>query len=466
VLADATHDAATAGDVVDVMVAGATMVATQDRERRELPGGWVAITGGRIVAVGPPGFEPQATRRIDATGCLVTPGLVNAHHHMWQNLTRSYRPMTGEGFLGWLAALYPLWERLDEEAIASSTWVAMAELVSGGCTTTCDHLYLQRAGCGSFFDAQVAAAIDVGMRFTACRGSVDRSQRDGALPPDTFAQDLDDILADSERVVARYHDPSPDSFLRVALAPHSLHAASRELMCQTAELAERLDVRLHTHLAADPSDDQAARDAFSSTPVEWFESVGWATKRSWVAHCVFPSQPEVARLGRAGVGVAHCATALLLMGIGVTPVPELRAAGCPVGLGVDGSSNSDAGSMWMEARTALLAGRSRAGPAAMSARDVLDLATTGGAACLGRDGEIGVLAAGAAGDVVAWPLDDLAHAGAISDPIEAWLRCGPTAPRHVLIGGAPLVDGGQLALPGLEDQLRRHQALARRIQAE
>jgi len=384
---------------------------------------------------------------------------------MWQNLTRAYRPMTGEAFLGWLGALYPLWERLDEEAIGSSTWVALAELVTSGCTTTSDHLYLQRAGCGSFFDAQVAAALDVGVRFTACRGSVDRTQRHGAVPPDSYGQDLDDILADCERVVARYHDPAPLSYLRVALAPHSLHAASRQLMESTAVLAERLDVRLHTHLAADRSDDDAAQAAFGCTPVEWFESVGWATQRSWVAHCVFPSPAEIARLGHAGVGVAHCATALLLMGVGITPVPELRAAGCPVGLGVDGSSNSDAGSMWLEARTALLAGRSRAGPAAMGARDILDLATTGGAACLGRQGEVGVLAPGAAGDVAVWPLDDLAHAGAISDPIEAWLRCGPTAPRHVLVGGRQLVDNGELLLAGVEDRLRTHRKLAERIQS-
>ena len=449
----------------EVLVTGAELVATLDADRREIAGGWVAIAGGAVTAVGPPGHEPPAATTVDARGCLVTPGLVNTHHHMWQNLTRSYRPMTDQAFHGWLGALYPLWERIDTEAIASSTWVAMAELVISGCTTTSDHLYLQPAGCGSLFDSQVETAMAFGMRFTACRGAVDRSRRHGALPPDSIAQDTDTILADCARVVARYHDPSPLSRLRVALAPHSLHAASNELMVGTAALAERLDVRLHTHLAADVADDEAALLAYGCRPVEWFESVGWASPRTWVAHCVFPSAAEIARLGAAGVGVAHCATAMLLMGVGVAPVPSLRASGAPVGLGVDGSSNSDAASLWLEARTALLAGRSRFGPTALSARDVLEMATLGGAACLGRQGEVGVLTAGAAGDVAVWALDDLAHAGAVSDPIEAWLRCGPSAPRHVLIGGTPFVRHGELQVPDLAARLRHHRALATAVQA-
>lgn len=450
---------------VDLVVAGAALVATVDRERRELPGGWVAIDEGRVVGLGPSGPGPPARRRIDASGCLVTPGLVNVHHHMYQNLTRSYRPMTDQGFLGWLAALYPMWARLDEEAIELSTWVGLAELARSGCTTTSDHLYLQNAGSGSFFDAQVAAAADVGIRFTACRGSVDRSQRDGALPPDNVAQDVDTILADCARVVARHHDPSPSSYLRVALAPHSVYAASDELMRGTAELAEKLDVRLHTHLAADRADDVAAMESHGLTPFEWFDSLGWATPRAWVAHCIFPSDVEIKRLGAAGVGVAHCATACLLMGVGITPVKDLRDAGCPVGLGVDGSSNSDSGSAWLEARSALLAGRFRGGPAAMSARDVLELATVGGAACLGRAGEVGELTVGAAGDLAIWPLDDLSHAGAVSDPVEAWLRCGPAAPRHVVVGGRSIVADSELRLTGLDDRLRRHHALARQLQA-
>jgi cytosine/adenosine deaminase-related metal-dependent hydrolase len=360
--------------------------------------------------------------------------------------------------------LYPLWERLDEEAIESSTWVALAELAQSGCTTASDHLYLQNAGCGSFFDAQVAAAADVGLRFTACRGSIDRSQRDGALLPDSVAQDTDTILADCERVVHKYHDRNPLSFLRVALAPHSVYAASDRLMRGTAELGERLDVRIHTHLAADRADEAAARASHGLTPFEWFDSMGWTTPRAWVAHCIFPSESEIAKLGAAGVGVAHCATACLLMGVGITPVTDLRAAGSPVGLGVDGSSNSDSGSAWLEARTALLAGRFRGGPAAMSARDVLELATVGGAACLGRAGEIGQLTVGAAGDLAVWPLDDLAHAGAVSDPIEAWLRCGPAAPRHVVVGGRTIVDDDELLLPGLDDRLRRHRRIARHLQ--
>jgi cytosine/adenosine deaminase-related metal-dependent hydrolase len=457
-------DGAAEGAPADLLVAGATLVATLDDDRTEIAGGWVAVTDGVVVGVGPPGSEPPARERLDARGHLVTPGLVNAHHHLWQNLTRAYRPMTNADFLGWLGALYPLWAQIDAEGIEVSTRVGLAELALGGCTTTSDHLYLQPPDQPSFLDAEIAAAAASGMRFHATRGCVDRGQRVGSPMPDDMTESVDAVLADCERLVGRHHQRGPDAMVQIALGPHSVFGATSELMREVAALAERLDVRLHTHLSGDVADDAYCQDLHGCRPVEWMESLGWITDRTWVAHCFFPDPDEIVRLGAAGVGVAHCATAGLLMGVGVAPVPELRAAGVAVGLGVDGSSNSDAGSMWLEARMAMVANRSRSGPAAFSARDALELATRGGAACLGRLGEIGVLAAGANADLALWPVEGLRWAGAVSDPIEAWLRCGPSAPTHVLVGGRPVVRDGALLQPDLADVLRAHERLARRLQ--
>ncbi len=452
-------------DQADLLVAGAKLVATVDDDEREIPGGWVAISGGLISGVGGAGSEPPAARTLDATGCLVTPGIVNTHHHLSQNLTRSYRPATAAVFVDWLGALYPLWAQLDEESVYVSTWVGLAELALGGCTTTTDHLYIHPVGAGDLLSAEIEAAAEVGLRFQPTYGSMDMSEKDGGLPPDELARDLDHILSESERLVARYHDPSPGSMLRIGLAPHSLMCASRELMRSTAELAERLDVRLHTHLAADRTDDDFAREHFGCRPVEYFDDIGWLSDRTWVAHCIRPDADEVVRLGQARIGVAHCPSASMLSGAGLAPIGELRAAGAPVGLACDGSADSDTGSMWLEARTALLIGRLRQGAPAMQARDVLVMATREGAACLGREGELGVLAVGAAGDVAVWPQEGIRFAGALSDPIEAWLRCGPTSPRHTIVAGRAIVEDGELRLDGTAEMLARHRRASERLQA-
>lgn len=448
---------------VDLLVSGATLVATVDHAGTEIAGGWVAVRDGLVDSVGGPGHEPPALQRIDASGCLVTPGLVNTHQHMWQNLTRSFAPMTKTGFLGWLDVLYPIWAQVGAEDVYLATRVAMAELAASGCTTTADHLYLQRPGTESLIDAQVVAAGESGLRLHATRGSVDRGRRDGSPMPDDMLEDVDDVLADCVRVVGRYHDRSHRSRLQVALGPHSVFGATNRLMSSVAELAESLDVRLHTHVSGDTADEDYCLALHGMRPVDWFESVGYLSDRTWVAHALFPSPDEVVRLGAAGVGVAHCATAALLMGVGIAPVTDLLAAGSPVGIGVDGSSNSDSASMWLEARMVMVAQRFRAGPDAFAARDALAMATRYGAACLGRQGEIGELSPGANADLAIWPVEGLAWSGAVSDPVEAWLRCGPSPPRHVLVGGEPVVADGALS-QDLGDVLARHRAAARRLQ--
>jgi 8-oxoguanine deaminase len=453
-------------DDADLLVTGAKLVATCDGERRELPGGWVAITGGLISGVGrsadPP---PAAGQTLDASGCLVTPGLVNTHHHMYQNLTRSYAPAINGSLFSWLSILYPLWAGIDEEAAYLSAWVGLAELALGGCTTTTDHLYVAPRGGGDVWSAEIAAARELGMRFHPTRGSMTLSVKDGGLPPDSVVQDDDEVLADSERLVKLHHDPSHGAMVRVALAPCSPFSVSPELMRRTAELAEKLDVRLHTHLAEDPDEDTFCVEKFGRRPVDQFAEVGWLGSRAWVAHCIYPSGEEVTRLGAAGVGVAHCPSSnMLIGGGGFAPVRDLRAAGAPVGLGCDGSASVDCASLWMESRAALLLGRQRLGPTGMTAREVLDIATRGGAACLGRTGEIGELTVGAAGDVVCWPQEGVRYAGALSDPVEAWLRCGPVSARHTVVAGRVLVRDGIAAFAGTEEKLRLHRAAAERIQ--
>jgi cytosine/adenosine deaminase-related metal-dependent hydrolase len=452
----------------DLLVRDALLVATVDDERREIPGGWVAVAGGFVSGVGSAADPvPEAAQVIDAAGCLVTPGLVNTHHHLYQNLTRAFAPALRGNLFDWLVTLYPLWARLDEEAAYVSAYTGLVELALGGCTTTTDHLYVHPRGAGDLIAAEIAAARDLGVRFHPTRGSMSLSRKDGGLPPDSVVQDDDEILAESKRLVDRHHDPAPGAMVRVALAPCSPFSVSTALMRATAELAEALDVRLHTHIAEDAGEDEFCLRMFGRRPIDYLEHTGWATSRTWVAHCVHPDAGEVRRLGERGVGVAHCPSSNMILGAGLAPVRELRAAGVPVGLGCDGSASADAASLWLEARTAMLQGKLRHGAAAMSARDALEIATRGGAGCLGRVGEIGELSVGAAGDLVVWSLDPErpAFAGALSDPVEAWLRCGPVAARETVVAGRVVVADGAPVHGGAGEVLARHRRVAAAMQA-
>src|SRR3954468_24845743 len=450
----------------DLLITDAELVATVDDARREIAGGWIAVTGGVVSGIGGPGDpRPAATRTGDARGRLVGTGLVNTPHHLYQNLTRAFAPALTGGLFEWLVTLYPLWARLDEEAAYVSAYVGLTELALGGCTTSTDHLYVHPRGAGDLISAELAAARDLGMRFSPTRGSMSLSRKDGGLPPDSVVQDDEEILADSKRLVDAHHDRSPAAMTRIALAPCSPFSVSTELMACTAALAEELDVRLHTHLCETQDEDAFCLERFGRRPVEYLADVGWMSDRVWLAHTVWPSPAEVARLGAARVGAAHCPSSNMILGSGLAPVRELRAAGAPVGLGVDGSASADSASLWLEARTAMLQGKLRHGAGSMSARDALEVATRGGAACLGRAGEIGELSVGACGDLVVWPLTGPAFAGALSAPVEAWLRCGPVAARHTVVGGRLVVEDGASVHPGLEEQLAVHRKVSERMQA-
>ena len=449
--------------MADLVILNARLVATMDDQRRELPGGWVSVTGGLIDGVGI-GEPPLAPTTIDASGCLVTPGLINTHHHLYQNLTRAYSEMTDKPLFGWLQSLYPLWKALDEESIYLSAWIGLGELALSGCTTSTDHLYVHPRGSGDLFAAEISAATDIGVRFHPTRGSMSLSEKDGGLPPDDVVEDDDDILAACEEAVNRHHDRSWGSMTQVALAPCSPFSVTEELLVRTAELAERLEVRLHTHFAENSEDDEFSVARFGCRPTEYLERTGWASPRSWVAHCVMPKGDEINRLGAAGVGVAHCPSSNLILSSGIAPVTSLRAAGCPVGLGVDGSSSADSASMWLEARQALLLAKLNDGADAMTARTALEMATRGGAACLGRTGELGTLTVGAAADIAIWDQTGIAYAGAVSDPIEAWLRCGPTGVRNTIINGEEVVKDGLLVSAATEEMLTAHAAASQRVQ--
>lgn len=450
--------------IADLVVANARCVATVDAERRELDGGWVAITDGLISDIGA-GPAPRAATVLDATDCLVTPGLVNAHHHLYQNLTRAFPPMTDKPLFGWLQSLYPLWRGLDTESVHVSAWVGLAELALAGCTTSTDHLYLHPHGAGDLLTAEIDAARDLGVRFHPTRGSMSLSEKDGGLPPDDVVADDDEILAACDDAVHRHHDRSFGAMTRIALAPCSPFSVTEELMVRTAELAERLDVRLHTHFAENAEDDAFSLATFGCRPMEYLERTGWCTDRTWVAHCVMPDHDEIQRLGAAGVGAAHCPSSNMILSSGIAPVVDLRAAGVHVGLGVDGSSSADAASLWLEARQAMLLAKLRSGAGAATARMALEMATIGGAGCLGRLGEIGSLTVGSVGDVAVWPLTGPAFAGALADPIEAWLRCGPVSARHTVVAGQAVVRDGSLVSERVDEMLAAHDRLARRLQA-
>ena len=449
----------------DLLIANAGLIATVDDERREIAGGWVACTDGLITAIGTSAdATPEATNTIDATDQLVTPGLINAHHHLFQNLTRAFKPMTDKPLFGWLQALYPIWTaNIDEESEYLAAWVGLGELALSGCTTSTDHHYLHPVRAGDLLGAEIRAAQDLGMRFHPTYGSMSLSVKDGGLPPDDAVLPEEDILANSKMNVERWHDPSHGSMIQIALAPTSPFTVTPDLMRRTAELAESLDVRLHTHLAENAEDDEFAIATFGMRPVDLYEDVGWMTDRTWGAHVVRPNPEEVDRLGAAGVGIAHCPSSNMILSSGIAPSVDLRRAGCHVGLGCDGSSSADSASIWQEARLAMLQGKLKSGADAMTARTALEMATRGGAGCLGRIGELGEISIGAVADLAVWKLDGPIFAGVVDDLIEGWLRTGPHQAWHTIVAGRAVVESGALVSDDLEENLKGHAKAARRF---
>ena len=427
-----------------------------DDSGAEHESGWVLVRDGLVEAVGG-GAAPAADEVVDLGGAVVTPGLVNTHHHLYQTLTRA-RAQEATLF-EWLRELYPVWAQIDAESEYAAARTGLAELALSGCTTVFDHHYVFPRGRSGLWEAEVQAAQELGLRIVAARGSMDLGVSDGGLPPDSLVESIDEILADTERLAGLQDE---GGMVQLAVAPCSPFSVTKELMRESAELARRLRLRLHTHLAETVEEDEYCQELYGCRPVEYLEELGWVAGDVWCAHCVHLSPSDVAAFGRAGVGVAHCPTSNLRLGAGVAPVKELVAAGAPVGLGVDGSASNERSDLFFEVKQALLVARGRGGPRAMTVREALRLGTRGGAAALGRD-DIGQLAPGKRADIAVWRTDGLELGGAETDPVAGLVF---SAPHRVdrLSGGGADVGGDRRLVRADEDEIaREHRKAARRL---
>lgn len=458
-----------------LLIKNAHTLVTMDAQRREIANGGLFIRDNVIEQVGPTHTLPQtADTVLDLRDHLVLPGLVNTHHHLYQSLTRVLAQ--NHNLFDWLTTLYPIWANLTDEAIYVSTLTGLAELILSGCTTSSDHLYIYPNDCT--LDSQMRAAQEIGMRFHAARGSMSLGESKGGLPPDRVTEDEAFILKDSQRLIEQYHDPNRYAMLRVVLAPCSPFSVTPDLMRESAKLARAYGVRLHTHLAETLEEEEFCLQTFGKRPVAYVESLGWTGSDVWHAHCVHMSQPEIDLFGRSGTGVAHCPTSNMRLASGIAPLLSWRAAGVPVGLGVDGSASNDGGHLLNETRQAMLlqrvaphrylsespGGRGGFGgrPDAMSARQALELATLGGAAVLGRD-DIGSLAPGMCADLIAINLNQLAYTGSLHDPVAAVVFNQAQNVDYAIINGRLVVQQGQLATLELAPHIQRHNEISRRM---
>ena len=424
----------------------------------------VVVRAGRIVELVAAGRNPTTpdVETFDAGAHVVLPGLINTHHHFYQTLTRAVPAALDRELFPWLQALYPLWARLTPDALDLAVTLAMAELMLSGCTMTTDHHYVFPNGLEDGIDIEVAAAKRLGLRVLLTRGSMNLSRRDCGLPPDSVVQEEDTILADSERLVARHHQKGDSAMVQIALAPCSPFSVTTSLMRATAELAKRLDVRLHTHLAETEDENRYCVEVYKCRPLDYLEDCGWLNDRAWLAHGVHFNADEIKRLSRAGTAIAHCPCSNQTLASGTCPVCAMEAAGVGVGLGVDGSASNDASNLMQEVRAAFLVQRARYGVGKVSHRDALRWATKGSAACVGRN-DIGEIALGAMADLALFKLDELRFSGA-GDPLAALVLCGAHRADRVMVGGRWIVADGQI--PGLDvaDLIRRHSAAARKLQ--
>lgn len=420
--------------------------ATVDEDGRELDGATVVIDGSRIAAVlsageQNPWRELPGVQRVDGHGCLLTPGLVNTHHHLYQWITRGLA--ADHTLFQWLTALYPVWEGIDADGVHVAAQGALSWLALSGCTTSTDHHYVFPSGAGDLLEAEIEAARQVGLRFDPTRGSMDLGQSAGGLPPDSLVESIDTALEATAAAIARWHDPAPGSMVRIGVAPCSPFSVSGELLRQSALLAREHGVRLHTHLAETVDETTYCAEHFGCSPLEYMDELGWLGPDVWFAHGIHFDDAAIARLAGTGTGIAHCPTSNGRLGAGIARTRELVAAGVPVGLGVDGAASNESGRMLEEAHQALLLARAVGGPTALSTRTALELATLGGARLLGRADEIGSIEVGKCADLVLWDLRTLAHSG-IDDPVAA-LVLGEVPPITCSwVSGRPVVRNGEM----------------------
>jgi len=442
----------------DLLIRNADAVVTMNAAREELAGADVYVRDGVILAVGR-GLAQAEAEVIEARGCVVTPGLINTHHHLYQSLTRAVPGGQDALLFGWLKTLYPIWARFGPDEMFTSAQVGLAELALSGCTLTSDHLYLYPNG--ARLDDTIAAAREVGLRFHPTRGAMSIGESAGGLPPDALVEDEAAILDDMIRVVDRFHDPRPGAMVRVGLAPCSPFSVSRELMRDAAILARDKGVMLHTHLAENDEDVAYSLAQFGCRPGQYAEDLGWTGPDVWHAHCVKLNSSEIELFSRSLTGVSHCPCSNCRLGSGIAPVRAMRDAGVRVGLGVDGSASNDSGNLIAEARMAMLLQRVARGADAMSAREVLEIATLGGARVLGR-GDLGSIEPGKRADLAIWDISGVEAAGAW-DPVAALVLCGPMRVRGLIVEGREVVRDGQIRTLDLPRLLERQRALAGKL---
>jgi cytosine/adenosine deaminase-related metal-dependent hydrolase len=433
-------------------------VVTMDDDGTEIADGWLLVENELIAAVGG-SAPPETDSRIDLGGALVTPGLVNTHHHLYQTLTRAHA--TEADLFTWLRALYPVWAGIDAEAEYAAARTGLAELALSGCTTVFDHHYVFPRGRAGLIEAEVQAARELGLRLVASRGSMDLGESNGGLPPDELVEELDAVLADTERLAKELHEPGPGARIQIAVAPCSPFSVTGALMEESATLARRLGLLLHTHLAETAEEDAYCRELYGCSPVEYVERLGWLAEDVWCAHCVHLGADDVRRFGETGTGVAHCPTSNLRLGAGVAPVRDLLDAAVRVGLGVDGSASNERGDLFLEVKQALLVARGRGGPTALTARDALRLGTRGGAAVLRRD-DLGSLEAGKCADFAVWRTDGLELGGA-ADTLAGLVLSGPHRVDRLVVGGDDVVRDGALVRADEDEIARAHRRQAERL---
>jgi cytosine/adenosine deaminase-related metal-dependent hydrolase len=425
-------------------------VVTMDGAETEHESGWVLVEDGAIESVGGT-RAPEAEERIDLGGALVTPGLVNTHHHLYQTLTRAQAQQAD--LFTWLKTLYPIWARLDAEAEYAAARTGLAELALSGCTTAFDHHYVFPRGQPGVIDALIQAASDLGVHLIVGRGSMDLGESKGGLPPDSLVEDREAILEETEQLAARG--------VQVAVSPCSPFSVTKELMLESAALARKHGLSLHTHLAETVEEEAYCQELYGCSPVEYLEQVGWLAEDVWCAHCVHLSEAEVGRFAETGTGVAHCPTSNLRLGAGVAPVREMLGAGVRVGLGVDGSASNERSDLLFDVKQALLVARGRHGPEAMTARDALRLGTRGGASVLRRD-DFGSIEPGKRADLAVWPTDSLELAGA-ADPVAGLVFSAPHRVDRLFVGGEEIVRDGHLVRADEGEVAREHRSQARRF---
>ena len=442
----------------EILIRNADVVVTMNATRQELTTTDLHLKDGVVHAIGKGLSAPEA-QVIEARGCVVTPGLVNTHHHLYQTLTRAVPGGQDALLFGWLKTLYPIWSRFGPDEMFTSAQVGLAELALSGCTMTSDHLYLYPNG--SRLDDTIAAAGEVGLRFHPTRGAMSIGESSGGLPPDSLVEKEPAILNDMIRVVDQFHDPRPGAMVRVGLAPCSPFSVSRELMRDAALLARDKGVMLHTHLAENDEDIAYSLAQFGCRPGQYAEDLGWTGADVWHAHCVKLDGSEIDLFARSGTGVAHCPCSNCRLGSGIAPVRAMRDAGVKVALGVDGSASNDAGNLIAEARMAMLLQRVAKGADAMSAREVLEIATLGGAQVLGRD-DLGSIEPGKRADLAIWDMTGIEAAGSW-DPVAALVLCGPTRARGLIVEGREVVRDGQMVTLDLPRVLERQRWLAGRL---